>query len=529
MADLTEYEERAVLAHFPQKMSKTFVDYVTDEVFLWSRYIFTRRVGKVQFGYCTHCRKECPTDGLKQGTKTECAKCKSACVVKASGRGRKSMVDEAYFVYYDKSVVNPEAIVARGVYAVRDYRGDYYKVETLFETKALYLFEPGNSVMLHRPYLYYSSLYGNGFGCASGYEKTASTFSEIDGSMNNKRTFCSYASIRAAVKDTPFQYSMWEDYRAKGPYRDDDMVKFFDLAAKYPCIEYLTKFGMHNLVEAKLYGRKTYGVINWRAKNPLKVLRLSKQELKEIRAQSIVVDPLFLKIHQLSKKDGSNLPIREIAYAEREYGSYSLEDLQQALKRTTLKKIVSYLDKEYAKQTRSDSKRQLLSTWNDYIADCITLGFDLSQDVVKFPPHLYQAHQNTIKQIKVKEDKALRAKIAARNKALQKLRFEALGFILRPAIDSKELIDEGQALQHCVGTYAARYANGDTDLFVLRKVEEPDKPYYTMEIRNGSIAQCRGLKNCDPTKEVQAFIEAFKAERLATKSNKNKTKIAVAV
>ena len=61
-------------------------------------------------------------------------------------------------------------------------------------------------------------------------------------------TYCSRDSIKKAVKGTPFQYSTYDSYI------DGDMVKFFSLYARYPCVEYLTKFGMSELVEAKLIG-----------------------------------------------------------------------------------------------------------------------------------------------------------------------------------------------------------------------------------------------------------------------------------
>jgi hypothetical protein len=43
--------------HFPPVISEKLADYVRDEVFIRSRYIFTQRVGKLQIGYCTHCKK----------------------------------------------------------------------------------------------------------------------------------------------------------------------------------------------------------------------------------------------------------------------------------------------------------------------------------------------------------------------------------------------------------------------------------------------------------------------------------------
>ena len=155
---MSNHEE--VFAHFPDQMSQPFCDYVTNVAFLKSRYFFVWRVGKKQFGYCTHCKNEYETEKLlRHRDLVTCRCCGSECGVRSSKMGRKYMVDEAYVVWYERSLINPVAITARGVYVVRDYRGDFRKVETLMETKALYVFEPGKSAMLIRPYMYLSLIH----------------------------------------------------------------------------------------------------------------------------------------------------------------------------------------------------------------------------------------------------------------------------------------------------------------------------------------------------------------------------------
>lgn len=523
MPELYDYEKK-MFDHFPKKISKEIATYATDVAFKHSRYIFTRRVKGIQFGYCTHCKKEYTTEGLKHNNEAICIKCKSKCVVKGSGMGRKYMVDDVYFVYYQKSAINPEALVATGIYAVRDYRFDYKNINTMFKTRTMYLFEPGNSSMLQR-YMYYSTYTAEGMGHVGYWGKSSTVHSMNFSSNASIRVFCSRDSIKEAIKDTPFQYSTWEKYL------DGDMVKFFDLYSKYPCIEYLTKMGFRNIVEAKLHGSGTYSCVNWNGKTINKVLRLNKADINEIRGASISIGPLVLRLYQISKKDKSNLSFKEIYEIVQSYGTY-LKDLQKILKQTTLRRAHAFINKQFEKMIKGKkhfyNKHEVLHTWRDYLADCQQLDMDITSENVLFPANIYTAHQNTIKQVKVKEDIALRVQIAKRVRSLQKFSFESQGLLIRPAEDSLELIEEGKQLRHCVGTYAPKYAKGEIDLFVLRIVAEPDKPFFTMEIRKGEITQCRGLKNCAPSKEVEAFIEAFKQEKLTkkTKRRNSKTKIA---
>lgn len=510
MPELYKREVDNYLPHFSQQVSQAIVDYATDEVFKSSRYIFTRRQGKQQYGYCTHCKQEFKTAGLKHNEiDVECPSCKSMCIVKASGYGRKRMVDEAYFVYYEKSVLNPQAIVARGIYAVRDYRFDYHKVETQFKTAALYVFEPGNSRMFKR-YLYYS---GHAGECIVGYwDKCKSVFSLFNNQMMNIRNFCSRGSIKEAVKGTSFNWSGWELYDY------DDMVKFFDLYSRYPCIEYLTKLGLKGLVKAKLDGGNTYSAINWRGNSLQKVLRMTPSELAEIKASGVKIDFSFLKLLQIQKKDGSKLSFAEISEIDSYF--YSLKDLQGILNYTTLGRAFRYMKKQYEKHHKEHfySETTVLFTWRDYISDCIKLKMDLTKTNVLFPRNLYTAHQNTIRQIKIKADKELNKKIQRRAKTLyEKYYFEYKGLMIKPAESTNELIREGKMLDHCVGNYAKRYSEGETNILFIRKHSNPNKPYYTVELRGGVVVQVRGVKNCNPNKKITEFVEVFKAEKLQKK------------
>lgn len=494
-------------SHFPKSIGEGISAYVTNNVLVRSRYIFTRRQGPFQFGFCTHCKKEYMTEEyLKPAQKAMCKLCQSECVVKASGMSRKHLVDSAYIVYYEKSLVNPKAIVARGIYVERDYRGDYYRVETHYRPENLYLFEPGNSRM------YFNSCYGGGWVSGS---KIRSAFSEYPYQFNKK---CSFESIEAAVKGTPYQYSTWEQYSRN--YSDPDMVKFFDLYSKSPCVEFLTKAGMQYFVSAKLCGNATYGAINWKGIKAQEVLKLDGQRIREIRMFKGELHPLTLRLQQIVAKDNSKLSLGDLQSIAKEYG-HCFEDIKKALKYTTLRRAIAYITKQ--RRIERENGRESISTaitrtWRDYIADCKQLDLDLKNDRILFPSKLYEAHQFTLKQVKDRADELLKAKINKRFENLsKKYNFEQDGLFIRPAFDANELIQEGKKLDHCVGRYANDYANGRTDLLFVRRTVDPGKPFYTMEVQKDKVVQCRGLKNCSMTPEVKAFVDLFISKKLIAK------------
>lgn len=515
-----EFNPETILAHFPPTISQGIVDFARDTVFLNSRYLFTRRVLDLQYAYCTHCQEEylCGMGSVyyRHNEERICHKCESKCVVKASGRGRKRLVDEAYMVYYEKSVVDPKAIVAYGLHVVRDYSGDYREVETQYRTVARYLFQQGKSTMIFRDW-------------RGKWQQRKSVRSECRVSMKNKSWFFSEKSVAEAVQGTPFQYSTWERYR----YQSPDLVEFFDLAAKYPCVEYLTKMGLGDLIEAKLVGRQMHSVVNWRGKTPEKVLRLSKPEIKELRSVAAEVDvgPRMLHSYHFFRRNGLSVSFEQAYQLQDLAEGYYLKEAEKLLNYAPLTSIVQYVLKQLRKEGVRKHYRNatsILTAWRDYLKDCEELGMDTRQEYILFPNNIYSAHQKTIEKVKIKRDNSLNAMIRERLEDLQRYEFEHNGLFLRPAQDSTELFREGQALNHCVGRYTKTYAEGKTDLFVIRKVGEPDVPFYTMEIIDDKIIQTRGKSNCPPTEEVEAFVQAFTKAKLTKKKRKGKQNINMA-
>lgn len=257
--------------HFPTTISEQLAEFVSGTALLNSRYIFTRSAafGR-QYGYCTHCKQKFRNEQtLKHKSEATCPNCRSTCKIQGSGLGRKYMRDQAVLIWYEKSIVAPQAITARTISVVRDYSGDPEQVETKYHVEAMYLFLPGEG----------------GIHYVSSRQKQKTVFSHFDKGYSGAswpRFHCT-DNIKQAVEGTPFQYSTWEQYVGYDNHRHvSDMVQFFDLSAKYPCIETMSKSGFAHLIWDKLYGRQTHGAVHWRGKTIFKALRLSKTDYRDI-------------------------------------------------------------------------------------------------------------------------------------------------------------------------------------------------------------------------------------------------------
>lgn len=61
--------------------------------------------------------------------------------------------------------------------------------------------------------------------------------------------------------------------------------------------------------------------------------------------------------------------------------------------------------------------------------------------------------------------------------------------------EPKDIINEGANLSHCVGGYLDSVASGQKTILFLRKVSEPEKSFYTIEVGNSKIIQIHGNHN----------------------------------
>ena len=74
---------------------------------------------------------------------------------------------------------------------------------------------------------------------------------------------------------------------------------------------------------------------------------------------------------------------------------------------------------------------------------------------------------------------------------------------------TKDIQREGDNLCHCVSSYVKRVIDGTTLIFFLRKIKNKDESMITMEVRDGSVVQCRGMHNRKTTKEEDEAIKTF--------------------
>ena len=188
---------------------------------------------------------------------------------------------------------------------------------------------------------------------------------------------------------------------------------------------------------------------------------------------------------------------------------------------TTPHRFMRYVDGQTRRlTTRTDLGRRYQNTYDvvreyaDYLDLCRKLEFPLS-DSVLFPRDLQKAHDRAAAQWKQELDAKMRRDFHA---AMESIRlhadFELDGMVVLCPKSPEDIIQEGQALHHCVGTYVDRVAKQECVILFLRRAAEADKPFYTLEIRNRKVVQAQTMNHQPPTPEVQRFLDQWEREVL---------------
>jgi hypothetical protein len=200
--------------------------------------------------------------------------------------------------------------------------------------------------------------------------------------------------------------------------------------------------------------------------------------------------------------------------------------LEKQKKRIGIVRVLNYLKAQRDKQKDYDKTLVNAAHLRDYW-DMLIKVYRSMPDELIFPRDLRRAHDEIQERIDEKENAAVSAKIAERAEELSEFIFMDYdtGLMIRPAGNYSEFIQEGKRLSHCVARYATSHSEGRTNIFFIRKIEDPSTPYYTLELDKDfkMVIQNRGKGNCARTEEVERFEAAWleHVKEIISKEKKN--------
>lgn len=313
------------------------------------------------------------------------------------------------------------------------------------------------------------------------------------------------------------------------------IVSYLRLWQKRPNVENLVTQGQSELVNEALKKAKTATsyYTNWRGSTAVKgldlkkakpheILGITKEEYREATEKHLTLE--LICTYKKYKEYDINVKLSD---TQRIYSLFKYEFDEFVKTGESLITACNYLVRQQQKYPEHKSicnARTLLDFWNL----CKKRKMDLNVPKDKYPQNLVAKHDQLVALIKFEENQELIKKFKARSEQLEPFAFadEETGLMIFACRSERDLINEGDKLNHCVATYAKRHAVGETAIFFIRRISDPETPFFTLELNEKTyyVRQNRGKCNCDRTSEVQAFeekwLEYLKTNKIG-KGNKN--------
>ena len=267
------------------------------------------------------------------------------------------------------------------------------------------------------------------------------------------------------------------------------------------------------------------------------------------------------KINRLREENGGCLKLEWLRYSEAhncKISKKSMDYLEECGINTdkietlpggipdkmSIEQIVNYV----RKQTEQGYKtpKRVLEQWADYLSMCQAQNKSLDEELFYKPKNLKQRHDelvtdgqkldivkrmNTDPKLRQQEAEKMEEKFSGASAVMkevkEKYEFAADGYRMIMPESPVEIVREGYALHHCAGSserYFNRIENRETFIGFLRREQEPDIPFYTIEFEpGGTIRQNRSYYDEEPRiEEIREFFEAL-AERDQKRDLQKKT------
>lgn len=311
-----------------------------------------------------------------------------------------------------------------------------------------------------------------------------------------------YGFMSSAYTNTVFYPNNWQEKLttvSELKYLQLPEIERQELAHIYKYrneIEFLQKIGATTLANEIIFDdyRNVFGLYFHKADMRVitkKWLKVNKQKLK-------TSNPTFHEFMLEKTLKERNAPmINEIE----KYVHYS--QIKQLPKEVNLTKFQKWFIR----------KGERFDYYMDYLHMLEELNTPLNDDSVLFPENLQLAHDNAMNTLYLLERELKEQQYQLRKKQLKELEVEIDDLLFRTPHSLQEIVQEGSVLHHCVANqrYIEQHTNGTTTIIFIRRKEEPNLPYFTLEYRNQQVIQIQGKRNRQEVSEkVKKTVECWK-------------------
>ena len=475
-------------------------------------YVFYKyRKGKKRFdGWCTACRHDVQVADARHNAEGRCPRCGRTVIFKPFSR---------ISCLYDRATgqviqhTGEKELLVRIFKADKHYRSYRDAEAIIWENARFFVRWDDDGEVSIDPYYYSYS------GITTRWHRGERPFMNPYARSFEQDT-CGNIYLRgldSVLAGTPWQYSQLQAF-----YKHDrepmEVLSYLRQYFLHPFIEYFVKLGLHNLAKYAVYGG--YGM-NMEGKNPREILGVEPEDIPLL--QSLDANSRQLRLLHTLRKQG----LRPEEPLLRWYGEHeisNMDNLLSPLRYTTSFKLTRYIDGQFERlrsfktengRRRYEKLSNVLSEYCDYLRIGKTLGYDLKNTFVLFPSDLRIAHDTAARLDQAKKDAVIEQAISVAYPALEKMySYSHGGFSIVVPKSAKEIVAEGHALRHCVGSYTTSVAKQKCAILFLRRTDDINAPFVTLRVQDGRLEENRGLCNGEPAPAAKAFLKRWEREVL---------------
>jgi hypothetical protein len=483
------------------QLPQDFEWWVNETALDFSRYIYYKRATKRLIkGFCTSCQGEIEFvitrqtlhENVRHNEQGKCPVCRKTVTFKAVGRSTK-VVDFVAVALMQKTC---DGFMIRS-FSVRKAYFDHYQAPELTISELVRDFVVGRNVASYE--------YAN-------FKQTNQVRWRHSIGFFNLSNCCLYTrNIRLVLSGSEWQYSCLYELAKK--IKRFNVFVYLGEYLNHPVYEYLIKLRLFRLVIENAMGWGT-NKLNLEGRNFREVLGIEVAGLRQMQRLNGGIDH-----YKLIKKAGA-LGVR-LTDGELEWFlrmgimDYVLEEI---LPFVTPHKVIKYIgycleNGQDRGHTYRSPAAEIATLWRDYLTNCALLGYDMKNSFVLFPKHLKTRHDEVMKLVDGQKGELVNKAVSALCSELQ-IRYGFMGkeMLVKAPVSADEIITDGHALHHCVGSgsYIENMAKGKSIILLVRLSNQPETPFFTMELRDGMVIQCRGMNNQSMTDEVKKFVEVWK-------------------
>lgn len=522
----------------PDRLPADWMKFINDRVLEHSVFYMKEK----KEGYCTHCRLHVPVPaGVRHNMPGKCSRCGISITYRSWRKQQhtkyrttasvlQKCTDGVHYAYRQFSV---DMFTERGKYYVPE-------INLCEDRRALFRLDGICSVINSLKTYEWGEFRYTGIirWCEDGTATNRCWY------YRSERSVLYTGNIKRLLKGTGLQYiPVAGIVKSMGTERINVLKMIRDTQEGFP-YEAFWKMGLRRFVRERVrnnFESKRAQVHRLKAgKKPWELLEMTKEDM----CQAVRMDAADqqMRIIQKASSVGVKLEDGQVEWFDRYTGVSVILDY---LNEQTPHRIIRYLREQTGAEEESGRCGDLRRLWTDYLDMARQMGWNLRDRSVFFPQDITRAHDEAAVLYTVWKDredaKKMRSKddIMRRNAAEIRKAFsysDAAYMIKVPEcyIDFKH---EGHAQHNCVATYYNRVIEGKCIILFIRRRQEPDKSFCTVEICNNrgrfEVAQNRTAYNKEASEDAQAFLaEAVKeaqktADRMAAEEERILVRTAV--